>query len=65
MPQKREETLHALDQVLRRHISELLQIDCDDWQVSNLIYDAIQNAARSGQACRSLQQKQEPPCANS
>lgn len=49
------QSLSDLDQELRRHINRLLEIVCDDWQVSNLIYDAIQNAARMGQACRGLQ----------
>ena len=51
------QTLDELDQELRRHIARLLEIACDDWQVSNLIYDAIQQAARTGQACRALQHK--------
>lgn len=50
-------TLNELDQELRRHIARLLEITCDDWQVSNLIYDAIQQAARTGQACRALQRE--------
>jgi hypothetical protein len=49
------QTLDELDQELRRHIGRLLEIACDDWQVSNLFYDAIQQAARTGQACRALQ----------
>lgn len=61
------QSLNDLDQELRRHINRLLEIACDDWQVSNLIYDAIQNAARMGQACRSLQRDlagdgDEQPC---
>ncbi len=51
------QTLEELDQELRRHIARLLEIACDDWQVSNLIYDAIQHAARTGQACRVLQRE--------
>ncbi len=51
------QTLDELDQELRRHIGRLLEIACDDWQVSNLIYDAIQQAARTGQACRALQRE--------
>ena len=50
-------SLDDLDHELRRHISRLLEITCGDWQVSNLIFDAIQNAARAGQACRTLQRE--------
>lgn len=50
-------SLDDLDQELRRHIARLLEITCDDWQVSNLIYDEIQHAARAGQACRALQRE--------
>lgn len=61
------QTLDELDHELRRHINRLLEIACDDWQISNLIYDAIQNAARMGQACRALQRDlagdgNEQPC---
>lgn len=47
-------TLNDLDQELRRHISRLLEIACDDSKVADLIYAAIQNASRLGQEVTSL-----------
>ena len=60
-------SLDDLDHELRRHIARLLEITCSDWPVSNLIYDAIQNAARMGQTCQTLQRElasdgNERPC---
>ena len=39
--QTTHKTLDDLDQELRRHITRLLEITCDDWQASNLLNDAI------------------------
>ena len=41
--------LNDLDREIRRHINRLLEIDVGNGDSSNLIYDAVQNAARLGQ----------------
>lgn len=50
-------TLEAFDQELRRHIGHLLAIECGDAQVADLIYDAVQTAARMGQRARAAQRE--------
>jgi hypothetical protein len=56
--------LDELDQEIRRHISRLLEIDVGNGEATNLIYDAIQNAARLGQEVqrrqRALASEQAP-----
>lgn len=49
--------LEAFDQELRQHISHLLAIECSDAQVADLIYDAVQAAARMGQRARAAQRE--------
>jgi len=53
-------TLDALEAELKRHITQLLAIKCSDFEASHLIYDAIQNAARIGQASRNDAETDQP-----
>jgi hypothetical protein len=39
----------------RRHITQLLEIDVGVGEAQNLVYDAIQYAARMGQECQRMQ----------
>lgn len=50
-------SLEAFDQELRRHIGRLLEIECSDGRVADLLYDAVQAAARMGQRCRAAQRE--------
>lgn len=50
-------SLKAFDLELRRHIARLLEIECSDGRVADLLYDAVQAAARMGQRCRAVQRE--------
>ena len=40
-------TLHALDRTLRRHIDELMKVDCEDIEAAEAVVFAIEEAEKA------------------